>query len=84
MADPRVVILAGPNGAGKTTSARSLLVDTLGMTTFVNADVIATELSGFDSESVAFEAGRIMLERLHALAAQRVDFAFETTLSART
>ncbi len=84
MADPRVVILGGPNGAGKSTSARNLLVDTLGMTTFVNADVIANGLSGFDPEGVAFEAGRVMLERLHALAKQRDDFAFETTLSART
>jgi len=52
--------------------------------TFLNADVIAAGLSGFDPEGVAFEASRIMLERLHTLAAQRADFAFETTLAART
>ena len=85
MADaPRVVILAGSNGAGKTTAARTVLADTLGVMTFVNADVIATGLSGFDPEGVAFEASRIMLERMHTLAAQRTDFAFETTLAART
>lgn len=85
MADaPRVVILAGSNGAGKTTAARTVLADTLGVMTFVNADAIATGLSGFDPEGVAFEASRIMLERMHALAAQRADFAFETTLSGRT
>ena len=32
----------------------------------------------------AFEAGRIMLERIHDLVEQRADFAFETTLAART
>ena len=81
---PRVVILAGSNGAGKSTAARTVLADELGVMTFVNADVIAAGLSGFDPESVAFEASRIMLERLHALADQRADFAFETTLAART
>jgi predicted ABC-type ATPase len=33
---------------------------------------------------VAFEAGRIMLERLRTLAEARVSFAFESTLSSRT
>ena len=85
MADaPRAVILAGSNGAGKTTAAKTVLADTLGVMAFVNADVIATGLSGFDPEDVAFEASRIMLDRLHALAAQLADFAFETTLAART
>jgi predicted ABC-type ATPase len=85
MADvPRVVILAGSNGAGKSTAARTILAEALGVMTFLNADVIATGLSGFDSASVAFEASRIMLERMNVLAAQRADFAFETTLSGRT
>src|SRR4051812_32364430 len=84
MAEPRVLILAGPNGAGKTSAARSLLADTLGMMTFVNADAIAVGLSAFDPESVAFTAGRVMLDRIRELAAAKLDFAFETTLSART
>ena len=85
MADaPRMLILAGPNGAGKTTAARNVLADTLRTMTFVNADMIATGLSAFDPESVAFAAGRIMLDRMHELADQRADFAFETTLAART
>jgi predicted ABC-type ATPase len=79
-----VIVLAGPNGAGKTTASRSLLAETLGVMTFVNADVIAQGLSGFDPASAAIEASRIMLARLHALADQRVSFAFETTLAART
>jgi predicted ABC-type ATPase len=81
---PSVIVLAGPNGAGKTTAARTLLAETLQLMTFVNADVIAQGLAGFDPDSAAIEAGRIMLERLHALAEQRADFAFETTLAGRT
>jgi predicted ABC-type ATPase len=49
----------------------------------VNADEIARGLSAFNSEQVAFEAGRIMLERIHALAGAGADFAFETTLASR-
>ena len=77
-------MLAGINGAGKTTASRALLADTLRLMTFVNADVIAQGLSGFDPEAVAIRAGRIMLERLQELASERADFAFETTLAART
>ncbi len=84
MSAPTAIVLAGINGAGKTTASRALLADTLGLMTFVNADVIAQGLSGFDPESAAFEASRIMLERLHALTEQRADFAFETTLAARS
>ena len=51
---------------------------------FVNADVIAQGLSAFQPETAAFHAGRIMLERLHYLAKERVNFAFETTLASRT
>ncbi len=83
-APPRVVVLAGPNGAGKSTASRTVLAETLGVMTFVNADVIAQGLAGFDPDSAALEASRIMLERLHALAAKRADFAFETTLAGRT
>jgi predicted ABC-type ATPase len=81
---PSVIVLAGPNGAGKTTASRTVLAETLRVTTFVNADVIAQGLAGFDPDSAALEASRIMLERLHALAAKRADFAFETTLAGRT
>jgi predicted ABC-type ATPase len=81
---PSIVILAGPNGAGKSTVAPALLHDALGVDEFVNADVIARGLSAFDPDRVAIAAGRIMLARLHELAAQRADFAFETTLASRS
>ena len=82
-AAPQVVVIAGPNGAGKTTLAPFLLRDTLRVLEYVNADPIALGLSGFDPASVALQAGRVMLNRLHELAEQRKTFAFETTLSAK-
>jgi predicted ABC-type ATPase len=81
---PHILMLAGPNGAGKSTAAPTLLDETLQITEFVNADVIARGLSAFDSEAVAISAGRIMLARLRELARERVNFAFETTLASRS
>jgi predicted ABC-type ATPase len=80
-AKPQVVIIAGPNGAGKSTLAPFLLRDTLDLREYVNADPIALGLSGFDPGSVAFKAGRVMMNRLHYLAEQKKSFAFETTLA---
>lgn len=81
---PRVVILAGPNGADKSTSAPHLLRGPLGVEEFVNADTIASGLSAFHPERVAFQAGRAMLIRLHELAEQRSSFALETTQATRS
>lgn len=81
---PHLIVIAGPNGAGKSTTAPSLLKGTLEVTEFVNADLIAQGLSGFQPESAVFHAGRVMLDRIHYLAKKRVNFAFETTLASRT
>jgi predicted ABC-type ATPase len=81
---PSVVMIGGPNGAGKSTAAGSLLRDTLTVTEFVNADVIARGLSGFRPDASAVAAGRVMLDRLRALADKRIDFAFETTMASRS
>ncbi len=81
---PNLYIFAGPNGAGKTTAAYTLLPEILEVFEFVNADEIARGLSPFNVESVAFEAGRIMLQRIDFLIAKGIDFAFETTLSTRS
>lgn len=81
---PNVVVLAGPNGAGKSTSAAAILRDALGVDEFVNADVIARGLSGFEPERAAIAVGRIMLGRLRDLTEQRTSFAFEITLASRT
>jgi predicted ABC-type ATPase len=83
-ARPSLVVLAGPNGAGKSTLAPWLLKGTLGVSEFVDADVIARGISGFDPERAAFAAGRVMLARVRALAEQRVSFGFETTLASRS
>jgi predicted ABC-type ATPase len=81
---PSPVVLAGPNGSGKSTLAPRLLKGTLGVSEFVDADVIARGISGFDPERAVFAAGRVMLARVRALAEQRVSFGFETTLASRS
>ena len=50
---PEVIVIAGPNGAGKSTIAPAVLRDHLGLAEFVNADVIARGLSGFEPERAA-------------------------------
>ena len=84
MPKPRIVILAGPNGAGKSTVAKYLLTEKYLIDEFVNADAIATGLSAFAPENVAFEAGRIMLRRIDTLLKDKCSFAFETTLASKT
>lgn len=84
MQQPNLYIIAGPNGAGKTTASYNLLPEILHCTNFVNADEIARGLSPFAPETVAIQAGRIMLERIEELLPQRVDFAIETTLATRS
>ncbi len=84
MPAPSLIILAGPNGAGKTTVAPVLLVGTLHVQEFVNADIIAKGLSSFRPEEVAISAGRLMLQRLRELTEQRTDVAFESTLASRS
>jgi predicted ABC-type ATPase len=81
---PHLVLIAGPNGAGKSTAAPIILREFLGVGEFVNADTIALGLSNFQPEAVAIQAGRVMLRRLHELAAKRVDFAFESTVASRS
>lgn len=84
MEQPNVVIMAGPNGAGKTTISKELLSGEFEIRHYVNADAIARGLSDFNSEEMAFKAGKVMLQHLHELAAERASFGFETTLASRT
>lgn len=78
-----VIVIAGPNGAGKSTLAPALLRDTLRIFEYVNADTIAEGLSAFAPDDASFEAGRVMLGRLHHLADANEHFSFETTLASR-
>lgn len=77
-------IIAGCNGAGKTTASFTVLPEVLNCKEFVNADEIARGLSPFQPETVAIQAGRLMLKRIDELMEEKADFAFETTLASRT
>lgn len=81
---PNLYIIAGCNGAGKTTASFTILPEMLNCKEFVNADSIAAGLSPFNPESVAIEAGRLMVLRIHELMEAGIDFAFETTLATRS
>jgi len=82
--EKKLYIIAGCNGAGKTTASFTILPEILDCKEFVNADEIAKGLSPFQPEKAAFEAGRIMLNRINALLTENENFAFETTLSTRS
>jgi predicted ABC-type ATPase len=81
---PRCILIAGPNGAGKTTFARRYLPENAGVVHFVNADLIASGMSPLKPEIAAIASARMVLGELDRLAADRADFAFETTLSGLT
>jgi len=81
---PNVYLIGGCNGAGKTTIALTMLPRYLGCHEFVNADLIAAGLSPFRVESVALQAGRLMLDRMNKLRDAEVDFALESTLASRS
>lgn len=75
-----IIALAGPNGAGKSTTAPYLLRGEIDVKEFINADVIAQDNPGMS----VIEAGRTMLSRMKKLERERVNFAFESTLAARS
>ena len=77
-------IIAGCNGAGKTTASYTILPELLNCKEFVNADEIAKGLSPFDPDSAAFQAGRLMLQRIYGLLEDGKTFAFETTLATKS
>ncbi|OPY67309.1 MAG: Zeta toxin [Syntrophorhabdaceae bacterium PtaU1.Bin034] len=79
---PTVCVLGGPNGSGKTTFFTKWLSKKFPSIEFVNADVIALELSQKSPEKVPIAAGKQVLRRLEELKNERIDFAFEATLTA--
>ena len=83
MKSKTIYIISGCNGAGKTTASYTILPEILNCKEFVNADNIAAGLSPFQPEKVAFEAGRIMLERIKYLLETNETFAIETTLATK-
>ena len=80
----QLYIIAGCNGAGKTTASFTILPEVLHCKEFINADEIAKGLSPFQPESVAMQAGRIMLARMDELLQKGETFAFETTLATKS
>ena len=84
MPDKSLYVIAGCNGAGKTTASFTILPDIIDCPEFVNADEIARGLSPFQPETVALEAGRIMLARFQDLMSRHQSFAFETTLATKS
>ncbi|MBC6400261.1 MAG: zeta toxin family protein [Ekhidna sp.] len=84
MKTKNLYIIAGCNGAGKTTASYTILPEIIECKEFVNADEIAKGLSPFQPEKVAFESGRIMINRINELLRENESFAFETTLSTRS
>ena len=77
-------IISGCNGAGKTTASYTVLPEILDCKEFVNADEIARGLSPFNPESVAIEAGRLMLQRIEDLLEREETFSIETTLATKS
>lgn len=77
---PQAVIISGPNGSGKSTAATTLLPPDM---VFVNADMIASTLTGKPGTPGDINAGRILVDRIQALEQNRQDFAFETTLATK-
>jgi len=81
---PNLVVIGGPNGAGKSTTALEIIPNSLNIKEFINADAIAKGLSPYNINDVKIQAGKIMLHRMHELAAKNIDFALESTLSSRS
>lgn len=77
-------IISGCNGAGKTTASYAMFPEMLDCKEFINADEIAKGLSPFQPETVAIDAGRIMLMRMNEMLRMREDFAIETTLATKS
>ena len=79
----QLYIISGCNGAGKTTASYTVLPEILLCKEFVNADEIAKGLSPFNPESMAIEAGRLMLKRIDELLATRTSFSIDSQISRR-
>ena len=77
-------IISGCNGAGKTTASYTVLPEILDCREFVNADEIARGLSPFNPDSMAIEAGRLMLRRIEDLLNRDKTFSIETTLATKS
>lgn len=81
---PVCTVIAGPNGAGKTTFALVYLKEAARCDNFINADLIAAQLSPDDPNKQWMKASRILLNEGRDYVQRRESFAFETTLAGRS
>ena len=78
---PHVYIIGGPNGSGKTTFANEYFEGVRPPVKFLNADVIAAAISPMKPDLKAIQAGKLLLQQIEEYSEQKIDFAFESTLS---
>ena len=72
-------------GAGKTTASYTVLPENFIMQRGSLMRMKSPKgLSPFNPESMAIEAGRLMLKRINELLAAKVSFSIETTLATRS
>ncbi len=76
---PQLWMLVGGNGSGKTTFYYKFL-QAHGIH-FINADLIAREMSPDAPETVSYEAAQIAEQMRLSLAHERISFCFETVFS---
>lgn len=74
---PWCIILGGPNGSGKSSAHEAVQFPGV----FINTDEIAKPLEGKTQIERDLKAGRIAIQSINDLVANKQSFVFETTLS---
>ncbi len=80
---PNLYVIAGPNGAGKTTFAKEFLPLYAHCPNFINADLIAAGIAPFAPARAQIKAGKILIGQIDQFLRDKVNFAFESTLSGK-
>jgi predicted ABC-type ATPase len=75
-------IVGGTNGSGKSSIYQNSS-ELIGSGEFVNADLVARQISPHDTDTASLIAGRRVIERLQHLISHRENFVYETTLSSK-
>jgi predicted ABC-type ATPase len=75
-------IVGGANGAGKSSIYQNSS-ELIGSGEFVNADIVARQISPHDTDTASLTAGRRVIKRLDHLISKQENFVYETTLSSK-
>jgi predicted ABC-type ATPase len=75
-------IVGGTNGSGKSSIYQNSS-ELRGSGEFVNADLVARQISPHNTDTASLIAGRRVIERLDYLISKRENFVYETTLSSK-